>query len=87
MTAPLITLTGGPWNGTRIPDLDKVVIRIGIATAWENGRPKVGALVGNAIYEPGPDRARAFFVGNEWDGVCAAIIPADESIEGEEWKL
>jgi hypothetical protein len=73
----LITLHGGLWNGATIEDSGTVVVKIGIASAWDdtpNGRrPRIGARVGYAIYEfddRSEARADAFWLTNHWDEVC-----------------
>jgi len=67
-------LEGGPWNGLEIEDSGTVAIRIGIATKWRNGFPAIGYPSGSAIYEPSEDRSRAFWAGNQWDGITVSII-------------
>jgi hypothetical protein len=75
----LISLHGGHWNGISIEDSGTVVVKLGIASAYEdtpNGRrPLVGARVGHAIYEFASRYARdeAFFLSNHWEGICEGI--------------
>lgn len=70
----MIRLHGGPWNGAKIPDLGKVIIRITVATAWNGKNPAVGASVGLASYEPDKTRTRAFYLETVWCGKVVAII-------------
>lgn len=83
----LITLHGGHWNGVAIEDSGTVVVKLGIASAYDdtpNGRrPSVGARVGHAIYEFASRYAReeAFFLGNQWDGVCLGTQEAGDDDE------
>lgn len=71
-----LELIGGSYNGRKIPDRGKVVIRLGIAKQWRNGRPAVGTEVGFARYEPSADRTKAFFLDNQWEGTCESVIEA-----------
>lgn len=83
----LITLRGGLWNGTTIADSGTVVVKIGIASAWDDTpdgcRPRIGARVGHAIYEFADRYARdeAFFLSNHWEGTCEGIQEAGDDDE------
>lgn len=64
-----ILLVNGPCDGRRITDLGTVRIRMAIADGWLCGRPAIGARSGCAIYEfHGNDRARAYWLRNDWEG-------------------
>jgi hypothetical protein len=67
-------LEGGPWNGRKIEDSGKAVVRITIAEKWRNGYPAIGYRCGLASYEPSEDRKQAFWLTNQWDGMTVAII-------------
>lgn len=66
-------LINGPYNGRQIDDSGAVVLRMCIT---EDGTSRRGVMCGTAIYEPGTDRAAAFWSHNEWDGRLEAVIPA-----------
>lgn len=71
-----MTLYGGPWNGKRISDSGKAVVRMSIASKWKGNRPDINSMGGLASYEPSEDRENAFWQGNEWDGKIIKIIEA-----------
>lgn len=73
--AHFIVLHNGPWHGQVVEDLGMVVIRMGIASQWENGMPAPGARSGFASYEPTPDRSLAFWLGNTWEGTTISNHP------------
>jgi hypothetical protein len=60
-----IKLIGGPCNNKEIKDIGTVLIKISI----DKPAYKVGAISGEAIYEPSPDRKLAFWLDNEWVGL------------------
>lgn len=69
---PKIKLIGGPWNGKEIEDRGAVTIKMCIYDPEE----RVGAMTGEAIYEPDENRENAFWLTNKWLGKIHGIIPA-----------
>lgn len=67
-------LINGPLDKKVIKDLGKVVVRIGIASKWKDGKPAIGSRSGNAIYEPSKNRKKAFWLENQWEGTTQKII-------------
>lgn len=68
-----ITLVGGPYNGREIEDSGAVEIRMGLSKDGRN----IGAEIGEAIYEPNPERTHAFWRDNNWIGRLAGVVDAE----------
>jgi hypothetical protein len=80
-----IELIGGPLCGTILDDRGTALIRMGVASEWTGDRPKIGSMLGEAIYLPEDGRKTAFYQRTDNVGECVEIVEPDE--EGEEaWK-
>lgn len=66
-----IALINGPYDGREIEDSGAVRIRMGVSTDGDN----IGAAIGEAVYEPNPERTLAFWSNNLWKGTLEEVIP------------
>lgn len=65
-----MTLINGPYNGRAIEDSGVCVLRMVIY----DGGQVVGAIIGEAIYEPDKNRKRAFWSENNWLGTLEGSV-------------